>query len=129
MSQEGVDGHWEYRVIDQSEYSDQKECYEICQVFFDTDNEMVAHFPVRIITHDFRVMDAKIGALAQAISIPVIASGGVSSMADIRNLLTLEQDGVCGAITGKAIYSGALDLKAAIACARGEGCSQEEASC
>ncbi|MGM0415742.1 MAG: 1-(5-phosphoribosyl)-5-[(5-phosphoribosylamino)methylideneamino]imidazole-4-carboxamide isomerase [Thermodesulfobacteriota bacterium] len=69
------------------------------------------------------------GALADAISIPVIASGGVSSMADIRTLLTLEERGVCGAITGKAIYSGALDLKAAIACAKGEGCTGENCSC
>jgi phosphoribosylformimino-5-aminoimidazole carboxamide ribotide isomerase len=60
------------------------------------------------------------GALADAVSIPVIASGGVSSMEDIRNLKELEARGVCGAITGKAIYSGALNLRDAIACARGE---------
>jgi phosphoribosylformimino-5-aminoimidazole carboxamide ribotide isomerase len=60
------------------------------------------------------------GALADAVSIPVIASGGVSSMEDIRNLKELEARGVCGAITGKAIYSGALNLRDAITCARGE---------
>lgn len=59
------------------------------------------------------------GAMADAVSIPVIASGGVSSMEDIRNLKELEARGVCGAITGKAIYSGALNLRDAIACARG----------
>src|SRR6056297_84616 len=54
-------------------------------------------------------------ALAEAISIPVIASGGVSSLDDIRNLLTIEDAGVSGVITGKAIYTGALDLREAVA--------------
>jgi phosphoribosylformimino-5-aminoimidazole carboxamide ribotide isomerase len=53
--------------------------------------------------------------LAEAISIPVIASGGVSRLADIENLLMVEASGISGVITGKAIYSGALDLAAAIA--------------
>jgi len=54
-------------------------------------------------------------ALAEAISIPVIASGGVSSLDDIRNLLEIEPYGVAGVITGKAIYSGSLDLREAVA--------------
>ncbi len=58
-------------------------------------------------------------ALAEAISIPVIASGGVSSLDDIRNLLKIESSGVSGVITGKAIYSGALDLREAVALAKG----------
>ena len=53
-------------------------------------------------------------ALAESISIPVIASGGVSSLDDIRNLLAIEASGVNGVITGKAIYSGALDLREAV---------------
>ncbi|MBN1141382.1 MAG: 1-(5-phosphoribosyl)-5-[(5-phosphoribosylamino)methylideneamino]imidazole-4-carboxamide isomerase [Deltaproteobacteria bacterium] len=57
--------------------------------------------------------------LAEAISIPVIASGGVSSLADIERLLTIEKSGVTGVITGKALYSGALDLRAAVALAKG----------
>jgi phosphoribosylformimino-5-aminoimidazole carboxamide ribotide isomerase len=60
-------------------------------------------------------------ALAEAISIPVIASGGVSSLEDIRNLMTVEKSGVTGAITGKAIYSGALNLAEAIALTRTTG--------
>jgi phosphoribosylformimino-5-aminoimidazole carboxamide ribotide isomerase len=60
-------------------------------------------------------------ALAEAISIPVIASGGVSSLEDIRNLLAVEKSGVTGAITGKAIYSGALNLAEAIALTRTTG--------
>jgi len=54
-------------------------------------------------------------ALAGAISIPVIASGGVSSLDDIRNLLQIEAAGIAGVITGKAIYNGALNLREAVA--------------
>lgn len=54
-------------------------------------------------------------ALAEAVSIPVIASGGVSSLQDIRNLLAIEAAGVAGVITGKAIYTGSLDLREAVA--------------
>jgi phosphoribosylformimino-5-aminoimidazole carboxamide ribotide isomerase len=52
--------------------------------------------------------------LAEAISIPVIASGGISSLQDIENLLAIEDSGIQGAITGKAIYSGALNLREAV---------------
>jgi phosphoribosylformimino-5-aminoimidazole carboxamide ribotide isomerase len=52
--------------------------------------------------------------LAEAISIPIIASGGVSSIADLLNLLTLESMGVKSAIVGKAIYTGDVSLKEAI---------------
>jgi len=52
--------------------------------------------------------------LAEAIDIPVVASGGVSSMEDIIRLLPLESAGVVGVITGKALYSGTLDLQEAI---------------
>jgi len=51
---------------------------------------------------------------ASAVSTPVIASGGVSSLDDIRNLLPLEAVGVVGVITGKALYSNRFDLKDAI---------------
>lgn len=57
--------------------------------------------------------------LAQATDIPVIASGGVSSIDDIKTLLSLEPLGVIGVITGKALYDGNLDLKQAIRVARG----------
>jgi phosphoribosylformimino-5-aminoimidazole carboxamide ribotide isomerase len=53
--------------------------------------------------------------LAEAISLPVVASGGVSSIEDIRNLLPLEAVGVVGVITGKALYAGTLRLADAIA--------------
>lgn len=54
-------------------------------------------------------------ALAEAITIPVIASGGVSSIDDIRRLMEIEASGVTGVITGKAIYTGAIDLREAVA--------------
>ncbi len=57
-------------------------------------------------------------ALAQAISIPVIASGGVSTLTDIENLMAIERSGVTGVITGKAIYTGAIKLAEAIALTR-----------
>ncbi|PLX98008.1 MAG: 1-(5-phosphoribosyl)-5-((5-phosphoribosylamino)methylideneamino)imidazole-4-carboxamide isomerase [Desulfuromonas sp.] len=56
--------------------------------------------------------------LAEAVSIPIIASGGVSRMQDIENLLSIEDAGVAGVITGKAIYSGSLDLGEAVALTR-----------
>ncbi len=59
-------------------------------------------------------------ALAQATDIPVIASGGVSSLEDIRALLPLEPLGVIGVITGRALYDGSLDLEEAIRLAREE---------
>jgi phosphoribosylformimino-5-aminoimidazole carboxamide ribotide isomerase len=57
-------------------------------------------------------------ALAEALHIPVIASGGVHTMKDIENLLAIRGSGVSGVITGKAIYSGSLNLKEAIAFVR-----------
>ncbi|MDD2273339.1 MAG: 1-(5-phosphoribosyl)-5-[(5-phosphoribosylamino)methylideneamino]imidazole-4-carboxamide isomerase [Desulfuromonadaceae bacterium] len=54
-------------------------------------------------------------ALAESVSIPVIASGGVSSLKDIENLMAIESFGVSGVITGKAVYTGAIKLNEAIA--------------
>ncbi len=53
-------------------------------------------------------------ALAEAVNLPVIASGGVSTLADIEALLPLESVGVVGVISGRALYDGSLDLAAAI---------------
>lgn len=52
--------------------------------------------------------------LANAIDIPIIASGGISSLTDLLSLLSLEPLGVKGVIVGKAIYTGKVDLKEAI---------------
>lgn len=53
-------------------------------------------------------------ALARSTSLPVIASGGISRIEDIEHLLDLESDGVIGVITGRALYTGRLDLEEAI---------------
>ncbi|WP_239523781.1 HisA/HisF-related TIM barrel protein, partial [Klebsiella pneumoniae] len=50
-------------------------------------------------------------ALARAVAIPVIASGGVTDIADIHALRPHVEDGVEGVITGRALYDGRLDLK------------------
>jgi phosphoribosylformimino-5-aminoimidazole carboxamide ribotide isomerase len=49
-------------------------------------------------------------AFAQELAIPVIASGGVTNLDDIRALCAVETDGVTAVITGRAIYEGTLDL-------------------
>ena len=52
--------------------------------------------------------------LAESVTIPVIASGGVSSLTDLLSLLSLESVGVTGAIVGRAIYTGDVSLKEAV---------------
>jgi len=49
-------------------------------------------------------------ALAKQLTVPVIASGGISGLEDIKALCKVEQDGIVGAITGRAIYEGKLDF-------------------
>jgi phosphoribosylformimino-5-aminoimidazole carboxamide ribotide isomerase len=57
--------------------------------------------------------------LARALKTPVLASGGVSSLDDIRKLKELEPDGVAGAVIGRALYQGSLDFAEAVKIARG----------
>jgi phosphoribosylformimino-5-aminoimidazole carboxamide ribotide isomerase len=52
--------------------------------------------------------------LAEAVSIPVIASGGVGSLEHLRSLLPLEASGVVGVICGKALYSGSIQFAEAL---------------
>ncbi len=51
--------------------------------------------------------------LAQALHIPVIASGGLTNLDDVRALCAVEDEGISGAITGRAIYEGTIDFKTA----------------
>jgi phosphoribosylformimino-5-aminoimidazole carboxamide ribotide isomerase len=53
--------------------------------------------------------------LARSVKIPVIVSGGVASLDDIRRVLGLEKEGIQGIIVGRALYSGAFTLREAIA--------------
>ena len=48
--------------------------------------------------------------MARASSIPVIASGGITNMSDVEALALVEGEGILGAITGRAIYEGTLDV-------------------
>lgn len=52
-------------------------------------------------------------AMARASTIPVIASGGITNMDDIRALKAVAHEGICGAITGRAIYEGTLNVREA----------------
>jgi phosphoribosylformimino-5-aminoimidazole carboxamide ribotide isomerase len=54
-------------------------------------------------------------ALAQHVHTPIIASGGVKDIDDVKGLMVVEHMGIEGVITGKAIYEGTMDLKEAIA--------------
>ena len=80
-----------------------------------------------IVTTDISRDGAKTGIDAHAIAefardigIPVIASGGIASLADIAALKARETDGVAGAIIGRALYDGSVDPKAALSLAAGE---------
>lgn len=48
--------------------------------------------------------------LAQAVNIPIIASGGITNLDDVRALCAVADEGIAGAITGRAIYEGSLDF-------------------
>jgi phosphoribosylformimino-5-aminoimidazole carboxamide ribotide isomerase len=58
---------------------------------------------------------AATASLARALKTPVIASGGVAAIDDIAALKAHESDGIAGAIMGRALYDGRIDLKAALA--------------
>jgi phosphoribosylformimino-5-aminoimidazole carboxamide ribotide isomerase len=58
-------------------------------------------------------MDATL-KLARELRIPVIASGGLTSLNDIEALCAVESEGITGVITGRAIYQGTLDFKKAL---------------
>ncbi|ABS67533.1 1-(5-phosphoribosyl)-5-[(5-phosphoribosylamino)methylideneamino]imidazole-4-carboxamide isomerase [Xanthobacter versatilis] len=63
-------------------------------------------------------LDATV-ALAEAVNLPVIASGGLASLADIEALLTPRAKKLEGAITGRALYDGRLDAREALALVAG----------
>jgi phosphoribosylformimino-5-aminoimidazole carboxamide ribotide isomerase len=65
------------------------------------------------------------GALARAVTIPLIASGGVGSLADLLRLAAVP--GVAGTVVGRALYTGALDLPAAVE-ALADGARPQEAA-
>ncbi|MBM3373084.1 MAG: 1-(5-phosphoribosyl)-5-[(5-phosphoribosylamino)methylideneamino]imidazole-4-carboxamide isomerase [Betaproteobacteria bacterium] len=52
-------------------------------------------------------------ALARQLTVPVIASGGITDLKDVEKLCAVESEGIMGAITGRAVYQGTLDFTAA----------------
>ena len=60
-------------------------------------------------------------ALAGALTTPVIASGGLASLADLRALMAVADAGIEGVVAGRALYDGRLDPRAALAVLRGDG--------
>jgi phosphoribosylformimino-5-aminoimidazole carboxamide ribotide isomerase len=52
--------------------------------------------------------------LAQAVNVPIIASGGLTNIDDIRKLIAVESEGIIGAIAGRSIYEGTIDFAAAL---------------
>jgi phosphoribosylformimino-5-aminoimidazole carboxamide ribotide isomerase len=61
-------------------------------------------------------MDATL-KLARELRVPIIASGGLTNLGDVEALCKVEQEGISGVITGRAIYQGTLDFKQALALA------------
>ena len=59
--------------------------------------------------------------LARELKTPVIASGGIASVADINQLVPYAGDGIIGAIAGRALYEGKLDFREALKAAKGAG--------
>jgi phosphoribosylformimino-5-aminoimidazole carboxamide ribotide isomerase len=57
--------------------------------------------------------------LARELRVPVIASGGIASIEDIKELVKYQNDGIIGAIAGRALYEGTLDFKSAMKAAKG----------
>jgi len=58
--------------------------------------------------------------LAKALTVPVIASGGLNSLDDVKALMAVEVEGITGCIAGRAIYENKLDFAAAVKLASGE---------
>lgn len=81
----------------------------------------VAAIVLTDISRDGAMMGLNVAAaleLAEAVSIPVIASGGLASLADVERLLMPDCSKLAGAITGRALYDGRLDASAALALIR-----------
>ena len=114
----GIDARKGYVAVDGWTRTTQVKAVELAQQFEDCG---VAAINFTDIHRDGMQTGPNIEAtrnLAEAVSVPVVASGGVANIEDIKNLLPLQSVGVVGIITGKALYTGALDLKEAIAVAK-----------
>jgi 1-(5-phosphoribosyl)-5-[(5-phosphoribosylamino)methylideneamino] imidazole-4-carboxamide isomerase/N-(5'phosphoribosyl)anthranilate isomerase len=90
---------------------------ELFDVLDRLDRDGCARYVVTDVTKDGTMRGPNLDLLRAVCAVtdrPVVASGGVSSLADLRALALLEPDGVEGAIVGKALYAGAFTLQQAL---------------
>ena len=83
----------------------------------------IRHIIFTDISRDGKLQGVNVEAtaeLAKASGVKVIASGGVASIEDVRKVMERERDGIEGIIIGKALYAGKVDLKEALAVAKGK---------
>jgi len=83
---------------------------DLAKKFQDYGVEAIIHTDI---SRDGMLTGLNIGAtvsLARSLSVPVIASGGIGSLDDVKALCDAEQEGIVGAITGRALYEGKLDF-------------------
>ena len=94
---------------------------DLWQVLERLDSEGCSRFVVTDVTKDGTLTGPNLellGSVAECTDTPVIASGGVSSLEDLRAIATLTESGVEGAIVGKALYAGRFTLPQALAAVR-----------
>src|SRR5271165_275126 len=95
---------------------------DLWEVLERLDSEGCSRFVVTDVTKDGTLTGPNLGllrAVAERTDVPVIASGGVSSLDDLRAIATLTGSGVEGAIVGKALYAGRFSLPQAFAAVAG----------
>jgi len=108
----GLDGHDGRAAIDGWSKLSRHDIIELAQQFEQDGVEAIIYTDIG---RDGMMSGVNVEAtvkLAEAISIPVIASGGITNLDDIRALCTVAGAGIIGAITGRALYEGTLDLAA-----------------
>ena len=94
---------------------------ELFEVLARLDTDGCARYVVTDVRRDGTLTGPNLELLAQVCAVtdrPVVASGGVSSLEDLRAIATLVPDGVEGAIVGKALYAGAFTLEEALEAVR-----------
>lgn len=113
-----VDGEW--RLRGRGWVSDGGDLWEVLERL---DSQGCSRFVVTDVSRDGMLNGPNIDLLrdvAAATSAPVVASGGISSLDDLRALAGVVEEGVDSAIVGKALYAGKFTLEEALVAARGE---------
>ncbi|HEY5719611.1 MAG TPA: 1-(5-phosphoribosyl)-5-[(5-phosphoribosylamino)methylideneamino]imidazole-4-carboxamide isomerase [Gammaproteobacteria bacterium] len=108
----GLDGHGGKAAVDGWSKLSKHDVIELAQRFEEDGVEAIVYTDIG---RDGMLSGVNVEAtvkLAQAITIPVIASGGIRSLDDIRALSAVADEGIMGAITGRALYEGTLDFAA-----------------